>query len=129
MKFLLTVLILVTIWTQAHAHDSHHAPAPVVAPVVDPAPITTPTTITIPASNTYGLLALASSGNQFDWGVPDKLQLSVAGAFTEGGNQAISFGLGQRFGGVLINGHFAMTLNAPDTEDDYALVINGLMHF
>jgi len=123
MKILLAILILVTIWTHGHASDK---------PYVAPTPTTTTTTstpLTLPTSQTYGLLALATAGNQLDWGVPNKLQVSVAGAFTEGGNQAIAFGVGTRFGGVLVNAHFATTIDAPDAEDDYAIVVGGTMHF
>lgn len=126
MKLLLTALILVTIWTQAHANGDH-TPPPDPAPVVTNT--TTNTTVDLPSGSTYGLLALATSGNQLDWGVPDKLQLSFAGAFTEGGNQAVAVGLGTRFGGVLFNAHFATTINAEDHEDDYAFVFGGTMHF
>ena len=118
-------LVFLLIATNSIAGDSHHTPATVPPPTTT----TTSTPLTLPTSQTYGLLALATAGNQLDWGVPDKLQVSVAGAFTEGGNQAIAFGVGTRFGGVLINAHFATTIDAPDAEDDYAFVVGGTMHF
>jgi len=120
-------LILLILLFSAPAFADYTPPPP------DPDPVTTTTTgtgsLSLPSGSTYGLLALASSGNQLDWGVPDALQVSVAGAFTEGGNQAISFGIGTRLGGVLVNAQFATTLNAPEHEDDYAVIIGGTMHF
>ena len=126
------VLLAAVVIVPAHvmAGEKHSNP-PTPPPTVTPPPTTTQnsTALELPSNSTYGLLALATSGNQLDWGVPDKLQVSVAGAFTEGGNQAIAFGVGTRVGGILINGHFATTINAPDHHDDYAFVVGGTMHF
>lgn len=123
MKILFTALILTIIWNTGHAVEYTPPAEPVVTTT------TTGNSLSLPSGSTYGLLALASSGNQLDWGVPDKLQLSVAGAFTEGGNQAVSVAIGTRLGGVLINGSFVTTVNAPEHEDDYAVIIGGTMHF
>jgi len=117
MKYLITILLLITT-NLVFAADKPYTPTP-APPVVTTA---TPTTLTLPPINTYGLLALAGGAHQFDWGIPDKLQSSVAIAFTEGGNQAISFGAATRVGGVLLSGYFSTTLNAPQHEDDYAIV-------
>jgi len=119
-----TFLILILLFSSSvFAGERHSTPPP------DPVTTTSTSSLSLPSGSTYGLLALASSGNQLDWGVPDALQVSVAGAFTEGGNQAISFGVGTRVGGILINGHFATTINAEPHEDDYAIIVGGTMHF
>ena len=76
-----------------------------------------------------GLLALAASGNQLDWGVPNKLQLSVAGAFVPGGNQAISFAMGTRLGGILLNVQIATTIDALPGEDDSVIIVGATAHF
>jgi len=125
MKFLLTILILVTIWTQAEAGEKHSTPAP---PPVITTTTSTPTTLNLPSGNTYGLLGLAAN-NQFDWGVPEKLQVGVTMAFTEGGNQAIAVGAATRVGGIMVHGQFVSTIDGPDTEDDYAVIVGGTMHF
>jgi len=122
MKFLLTALLLV-IWTQAEAGEKHSTPAP--PPVIT---TTTATPLVLPSGNTYGLLGLAAN-NQFDWGVPDKLQVGVTMAFTEGGNQAIAVGAATRVGGIMVHGQFVSTIDGPDTEDDYAVIVGGTMHF
>lgn len=118
MKYLLITLLLIA--SSVFADEKHSEPSSTVIET---------TTLTLPAQTTYGLLALAASGNQLDWGVPDKLQLSIAGAFTEGGNQAISFAVGTRFGGVLVNASFVTTIDAPDSQDDYAVVVGGTIRF
>lgn len=95
-----------------------------------PPPTTTSTgpPLELGLNNTYGLLGLAAN-NQFDWGVPDKLQVGVTMAFTEGGNQAIALGLATRVGGIMVHGQFVSVIDGPDTEDDYAVIIGGTMHF
>ncbi len=125
MKTLFTILILVLIWTNAHADKRRHYDPP--AP--DPAPVTTTATAPLNLGLNYGLLALATSGNQFDWGVPEKIQLSVSGAFGEGGDQAVSFAVAKRFGGILVNAHAATTIDAPDNSADYVFVVSGTMRF
>ena len=89
---------------------------------------TTSTPLNLPSESTYGLLGLAAN-NQFDWGVPDKVQVGVTMAFTEGGNQAVSIGAATRLGGILIHGNFITTVSAPDNADDYVVVIGGTMRF
>ncbi len=87
-------------------------------------------TITINrTAGNLGMLALAAAGNQLDWGVPNKLQLSVAGAFVSGGNQAISFALGTRLGGVLLNVQVAATIDAFPGEDDSVIIVGATAHF
>lgn len=122
MKYLIIALLFISSSVFADGRHIDHDATP-------PPPPPTQTTTIVTQGNAYGMLALATSGNQFDWGVPDKLQLSMSIALTEGGNQAIAFGLGNRFGGVLISGSLAMTLDADNTQDDYAFVFNSLMHF
>lgn len=86
------------------------------------------TPLSLPSQSTYGLLALANN-NQFDWGVPDKIQVGATMAFTEGGNQAVSVGAATRVGGILLHGSFVTTVSAPDHEDDWALTVGGTMRF
>ena len=115
MKFLIAALLFVT--GLAFGSDHDYPPAE-----------TTTTTLVLPAQTTYGLLALASS-NQFDWGVPDKVQVGLTMAFTEGGNQAIAVGAATRIGGILLHGQYVTTIDAPDSQDDFAFVIGGTMRF
>ena len=77
----------------------------------------------------YALLGMAAAGNVLDWGVPDKLQLSVAGAFVPGGSQAISFAAGSRVGGILVNVHIVTTIDTPNSKDDYAFIVGATGHF
>jgi len=119
MKILMIALISIfLIGSYAFAHDGHH----------DHDSESTGTSQSLSSQSTYGLLALASN-NQFDWGVPDKLQVGVTMAFTEGGNQAVSIGAATRLGGILIHGNFITTVSAPDNADDYVVVIGGTMRF
>ncbi len=119
MKILITVLLFIS--SSVFAHDSHYD--------YNPEPTTTTTTpLSLPTQSTYGLLALASN-NQFDWGVPDKLQVGVTMAFTEGGNQAVSIGAATRIGGILLHGNFVTTIDGPDSADDYAIIVGGTMRF
>lgn len=119
MKILIIALLFISGSVFAHtSHETHdHDSA-----------TTTTTSLSLPSQSTYGLLALASN-NQFDWGVPDKLQMGVTMAFTEGGNQAVSIGAATRIGGILLHGNFVTTIDGPDTEDDYAIIVGGTMRF
>lgn len=97
------------------AHDHHHD-------------YSEPNNTTIvQSSNDYSLLGMAAAGNVLDWGVPNKLQLSVAGAFAPGGDQAISFAAGTRLGGILLSGHLVTTLSGSD--NDYAVIVGATGHF
>lgn len=117
MKNLIIVLLFIS--SSVFASEDHH----------DHDSTTTKTTQSILSSqSTYGLLALASN-NQFDWGVPDKLQVGVTMAFTEGGNQALSVGAATRIGGILLHGNFVTTIDGPDNADDYVVIVGGTMRF
>ena len=126
MKFLLFVLILVTIWTQAKADDPHYTP-----PVVTTDPVVTTTTNQVnqltSSDGNLALMGLAATGLVFDWGVPNDLQWAIAGAFGEGGNQSIAGGVATRFGAVLLNVQFSTTLNSG--TNDYAVVVGGAGRF
>ena len=118
MKTLLIVLLFISGSVFAHnGHYDHDSEPP------EPTP-----SLSLPSQSTYGLLALANN-NQFDWGVPDKIQVGVTMAFTEGGNQAIAVGAATRVGGILLHGNFVSTISAPDNADDYAVVVGGTMRF
>lgn len=119
MKLLL--ILLLAFAGSAFAHKGHydHNSEPTT---------TTIAPLSLPSQSTYGLLALANS-NQFDWGVPDKVQVGVTMAFTEGGNQAIAVGAATRLGGILLHGNFVTTIDGPDNSDDFAVVIGGTMRF
>ena len=81
-------------------------------------------------SGNYGLMALSASGIEFDWGVPNKLQLGAAYAFVPGGNQAISFGGAMRVSSVLVNVKATTVVDSPDDfEDDWAVVVGVVGHF
>ncbi len=116
MKLLIIALMFIT--GSAFAHNGHY----------DHDSESNTTSSSLPSQSTYGLLALASN-NQFDWGVPDKLQVGVTMAFTEGGNQAVAIGAATRFGGVLLHGNFVTTIDGPDSADSYVVVIGGTMRF
>ncbi len=118
MKFLIVVLLFIA--GPVFGSKEHHDHESEVT--------TTTTPLSLPSNSTYGLLALANN-NQFDWGVPDKLQMGVTMAFTEGGNQAVSVGAATRVGGILLHGNFVTTVSAPDHEDDWAVVVGGTMRF
>ncbi len=119
MKTLLIALLFMT--SSAFAHNGHydHNPEPTT---------TTTTPLSLPSQTTYGLLALANN-NQFDWGVPDKLQVGVTMAFTEGGNQAIAIGAATRVGAVMLHGNFVTEVDGPDNGDSYAVIVGGTMRF
>ncbi len=112
-------VILFTVHQQIYASEKHHS---------HEVPVTTSSVpLTLPSQSTYGLLALPD--NQFDWGVPDKLQVGVTMAFTEGGNQSFAIGAATRIGGIMIHGQFKGIIDGPDTEDDYAIIVGGTIHF
>ncbi len=117
MKFLLFVLILVTIWTQAKAADPH---------LIDPGVVTTSTTevtnITS-ADGNYGHMALASSGLVFDCCRPNAMQWAGAMSFSEGGSQSIAGGIATNFGPVLINARLTAIIDSPDKDNDYAAIV------
>jgi len=121
MKFLFFILILVTIWTQfAEAADPHHDMNIYMPPVNDTSVITNITS----ADSNYGLMALSSSGLVFDCCRPGKLQWAGAMAFTEGGNQSFSGGLASNLSKtVLLNARLAATIDTPNNEDDYAVIV------
>lgn len=116
------ILIVALLFVSGPLFGSEHDYPPVETTT------TTTTNLTLPTQTTYGLLALASN-NQFDWGVPDKVQVGVTMAFTEGGNQAVSVGAAARVGGILVHGQFVTTIDAPDSQDDYAVIVGGTMRF
>lgn len=119
MKYLIIALLFVSCSVFAHNGHYDHNPEPTT---------TTTTPLSLPSQTTYGLMALANN-NQFDWGVPDKVQVGVTMAFTEGGNQAVAVGAASRVGGILLHGNFVTTVSAPDHEDDWAVVVGGTMRF
>jgi len=121
MKFLMFVLILATIWTQAEAQDPHNQPSVTSTSVTE---VTEVTNITS-ADGNYGLMALSASGLVFGCCRPDTLQWAVAGAFTEGGNQSFTAGLATNFGPVLLNARFAAIIGSPNKENDYAVIVGG----
>jgi len=112
MKYLILILLLTT--SSAFADERKYTP--------------TPAPLSLPSQTTYGLLALAAP-IPFDWGVPDKIQVGATMAFTEGGNQAVSIGVATRFGGILVHGRFVTTIEAPDSQDDYAVIVGGLLRY
>ncbi len=118
MKYLIIALLFISSFVFADAKHYDHNSEPT---------ITTPP-MSLPSQSTYGLLALANN-NQFDWGVPDKLQVGVTMAFTEGGNQAIAVGAATRLGGILLHGNFVTAIDGPDNADDYAIIVGGTMRF
>lgn len=119
MKTLFIALLFIS--GSVFAHNGHYDH--------DSEPTTTTTTpLSLPSQSTYGLLGLAAN-NQFDWGVPDKLQVGVTMAFTEGGNQAVALGAATRIGGIMLHGQFVTTIDGPDSEDDYAVIVGGTMRF
>lgn len=118
-KWSLQCLLISLISLNAYASDHDYSP---------PTPPPTTTSLSLPTQTTYGLLALASN-NQFDWGVPQKIQVGVTMAFTEGGNQAVSVGAASRVGGILLHGQFVTTVSAPDNQDDFAVIVGGTMRF
>jgi len=119
MKFLMFVLILVTIWTQAEAQDPHHYPDATGTTDMTETPKVTS------ADGNYGLMALSASGLVFGCCRPDTLQWAAAGAFTEGGNQSFTAGLATNFGPVLLNVRFAAIIDSPNKENDYAVIVGG----
>ncbi len=123
-KYLIVFLaiILFTVHHQVYAHGHHGSDYNGGTTAVET------TTLNLPSQSTYGLLGLAAN-NQFDWGVPDKVQVGVTMAFTEGGNQAIAVGGATMVGGIMIHGQFVSTIDGPDTEDDYAVIVGGTMRF
>lgn len=134
-KFLFWVIFAVTInliaWQPSFADDPHYTP-PVVT--TDPGVVTTTGTTQVnqltSSDGNYGMMALAASGLVFDWGVPEALQWSVAGAFVEGGDQSLSFGLGTRVGGVLFTGRLTTILELDDDDpSDLAFIVSGSGRF
>ena len=131
-------LALFTVHQQVYGDDSDQGPP---GPAGPPGPQGPPgidgisgvagaagTTLNLPTQSTYGLLAL-SANIPFDWGVPDKIQFGATMAFTEGGNQSFSVGAATRIGGILVHGKFVGLIDGPDNEDDYAVVVGGVMRF
>ena len=98
MKFLLTILILVIIWTQAHAYYLPPAPPP-DPPVV--ATTTTETVLVTSLDSTGVASAIAAGQCQFDW-THSWQGCAALGAFD--GNGAAAFGLGKRYDETLFNG-------------------------
>ncbi len=121
MKFLIPILFLIT--GSVFASGKHHSHES-----TSPPEITTTNSLSLPIQSTYGLLAL-SANIPFDWGVPDKIQVGATMAFTEGGNQSFSVGAATRVGGILVHGKFVGLIDGPDNEDDYAVVVGGVIRF
>jgi len=120
MKYIILSLLLVS--GPAFAHGSDDSPTTTTTTTSSSTPLV------LPSQSTYGLLGLAAN-NQFDWGVPDKVQLGVTMAFTEGGNQAVAVGAATRLGGILMHGQFVTVIDGPDSADDYAIIVGGTMRF
>ena len=118
MRFLFTILILVTIWTHGHANGDHTGPPGPAGPPGPQGPpgadgtdgidagggagTTSTETILVTEYNSEGTASAMAAGQcQFDW--THDLQGCVGGA-TFDGNDALAFQLGKRYKKVLING-------------------------
>ncbi len=122
MKLLLVVVLTLFVFS-VFANDPHDQ---------DVGSITTTSTEVVEISSSdgnYGLMALAGTGLHYDWGVPNKLQLGFGYVFVPGGNQALAAGGATRLGGFLVSVNVLSTVDAPESDDDYAVVFGAVGHF